>query len=123
MLDRTERQWFLQVVQWKPWQKYVYAHFYEPVRGFGFFFVAARNINIFGHSFILERERGKRVPHDGFNKVFLQAFEYALSQGQESCSLLARESAPVLVRACRRRCEQYCDMQTSENNFKPAGAD
>ena len=97
--------------------------FYEPVRGLGFFFVAARNINIFGHSFILERERGKRVPHDGFNKVFLQAFEYALSQGQESCSLLARESAPVLVRACRRRCEQYCDMQTSENNFTPAGAD
>ncbi len=40
-----------------------------------------------------------------------------------SCSLLARESAPVLVRACRRRCEQYSDMQTSENNFKPAGAD
>ena len=70
--------------------------FYELVLGFGFFFVAARNINIFGHSFILERERGKRVPHDGFNKVFLQAFEYALSQGQESCSLLARESARCL---------------------------
>ena len=39
--------------------------FYEPVLGFGFFFVAARNTNIFGHSFILERERGKRVLHDG----------------------------------------------------------
>ena len=86
--------------------------FHEPVLGFAFFFAAARNTSIFGEIFILERERGKRVLHvnkvlirfhDGFNKVFQQAFEYALSQGQESCSLLARESAPVLVRACRRR--------------------
>ena len=77
--------------------------FYEPVRGLGFFFVAARNINIFGHSFILERERGKRVVHDGFNKVFQQAFEYDLSQGQDSCSFFVREFARVLVRACRRR--------------------
>ena len=55
--------------------------FYEPVLGYGFFFVAARNTNIFGHSFILERERGKRVLHDGFNKVSEQVFEYDLSQG------------------------------------------
>ena len=69
------------------------------MRGFGFFFVAARNINIFGHSFILERERGKRVVHDGFNKVFQQAFEYDLSQGQDSCSFFVREFARVLVDA------------------------
>ena len=45
------RQRLLQVVQWKPWQKYVFAPFDEPALALAFFFAAARNTSILGECF------------------------------------------------------------------------